>query len=63
LIELSVSWPALANATTSAFEACACSAKDEKSAVLVGCRTLPSTLPPSSLMKRVASFSSCWPKA
>src|ERR1700756_4040404 len=52
LIALSVSCPALANATTSAFELCACSAKEEKSAVLVGCGALPAPLPPH-LRKKV----------
>ena len=31
---------------TLAFDACACSKNDEKSLVLIGWRTLPSTLPP-----------------
>src|SRR5687768_5061703 len=46
LIELMVSPPALARPTILAFEVCACSRNDEKSLVLSGCRTLPSTLPP-----------------
>ncbi len=46
---LTVSPPALASPITLAFEACACSRYDEKSEVLSGCRTLPSTLPPDLL--------------
>src|SRR5262245_44637286 len=46
LIELMVSPPALARPTTLALDACACSRNDEKSLVLSGTRTEPSTLPP-----------------
>jgi len=44
-------------------EACACSRNDEKSEVLSGCRTLPSTLPPLFSTTLVVSFSRSWPKA
>jgi len=46
LIELMVSPPAFARPITFAFEVCACSRNEEKSEVLSGWRTLPSTLPP-----------------
>src|ERR1043166_3363022 len=46
LIELMVSPPALASPMILALDACACSKNDEKSLVLSGWRTLPSTLPP-----------------
>src|SRR3954471_8464675 len=46
LIELMVSPPALARPMTFAFEDWACSRNDEKSLVLSGWRTLPTTLPP-----------------
>src|SRR5437762_9946658 len=46
-IELVVSPPATARATTWAPEACAASRKDEKSSVAIGVRTPPTTLPPS----------------
>src|SRR5262252_11080926 len=46
LIELMVSPPALARPITLAFDACACNRNEEKSLVLIGWRTLPSTLPP-----------------
>src|SRR5215510_5016758 len=46
LIELMVSPPALASPITFAFDVCACSRNDEKSLVLSGWRTLPSTFPP-----------------
>src|SRR5437868_10730981 len=45
LIELMVSPPALARPMTFDFDDCACSRNDEKSLVLRGWRTLPSTLP------------------
>src|SRR6478752_5145369 len=45
LMALTVSPPAFASPITLAFEACACSRNDEKSDVLSGWRTLPSTLP------------------
>src|SRR5437588_711232 len=38
--------PESASAITSALEACACNRKDEKSGVLIGCFTAPTTLPP-----------------
>src|SRR5882762_11988778 len=47
LIELMVSPPALASPMTLAFDACACSRNDEKSLVLIGCFTSPTTLPPA----------------
>src|ERR1700755_2731293 len=46
LIELTVLPPALASPMTLAFDDCACSRNDEKSLLLSGCRTSPSTLPP-----------------
>src|SRR5215475_3635410 len=46
LIELMVSPPALARPITLARDDWACSKNDEKSLVLMGTRTLPSTLPP-----------------
>src|SRR5262249_33236611 len=45
LIELIVSAPALASPMILAFEACACSRKEEKSVPGKGGRTFPSTLP------------------
>ena len=63
LIALMVSPPALARPITLAFEACACSRNEEKSDVLSGCRTLPSTLPPDFSTTLVVSFSRSWPKA
>src|ERR1700722_6240918 len=42
-----VSPPALISATTRAFEACACSRNDEKSWLLIGARTPPTTTPPA----------------
>ena len=44
-------------------EACACSRKDEKSDVLSGCRTAPTTLPPFFVTTLVVSFSNACPKA
>ena len=44
-------------------EACACSRKEEKSDVLSGCRTVPSTLPPDFRTTLLVSFSRSWPKA
>src|SRR5713226_744528 len=46
LIELMVSPPALARPMTCALEDWACSRNDEKSLVLIGALTSPSTLPP-----------------
>src|SRR2546423_12444220 len=46
LIEFVVSPPALASPMILALELCACSRKEEKSALLSGCLTPPSTLPP-----------------
>src|ERR1041384_6670680 len=43
LIELMVSPPALARPIALAFDDCGCNRNDEKSDVLIGCRTLPST--------------------
>jgi hypothetical protein len=63
LIELMVSWPALARPMTLAFDDWACSRKDEKSCVLSGCFTLPKTLPPAAFTTSVTSRSSAWPKA
>ena len=58
LIELMVSPPALARPMTFAFEVCACSRNDEKSVVLSGWRTLPSTLPPFASTTAAVSRSS-----
>jgi hypothetical protein len=44
--ELMVSAPALARPMICAFELCARNRNDEKSLVLSGCRTSPTTLPP-----------------
>ncbi|MCY1373503.1 hypothetical protein D9M69_607850 [compost metagenome] len=63
LIALMVSPPALASASTCALEFCACSRKDEKSEVLSGAFTEPSTVPPFSFTTLVASASRAWPKA
>src|SRR5208282_2014836 len=63
LIELMVSPPALASPTTLALEACACSRNDEKSLVLSGWRTLPSTLPPFFSTTAAVSRSSAYPNA
>jgi len=63
LIALIVSWPALARPITLAFEDCACSRKDEKSCVLSGCLTAPSTVPPEAFTTSLTSRSSAWPKA
>ena len=52
LIALMVSPPALASPMILAFEACACSRNDEKSALLSGALTLPSTLPPLAIDDR-----------
>ena len=51
------------NPTTLAFELCACSRNEEKSDVLSGCLTPPSTLPPAFTTTLVVSFSRSWPKA
>ena len=63
LIELIVSPPALARPMILAFDACACSRKDEKSVPGNGVRTLPSTLPPFFSTTASVSRSSAWPKA
>jgi hypothetical protein len=63
LIELVVSPPALASPMILAFELCACSRKEEKSALLSGCLTPPSTLPPLAVTTAAVSRSSAWPKA
>src|SRR3954451_2989274 len=47
LIELVVSWPALARPTIFAFELCACSTKEEKSDEISGTRTAKTTVPPA----------------
>ena len=46
-----------------AFEACACSTKDDRSGVASGGRTEPSTLPPLAVTTEEASRSSEWPNA
>ena len=46
LMELSRSAPALARPITLAFEACACSMKEEKSEALIGWLITPNTFPP-----------------
>ena len=46
-----------------AFDDCACSRKEEKSEVLSGWRTLPTTLPPLAITTLLVSRSSAWPKA
>src|SRR5258707_4512048 len=63
LIALVVSPPALASPITFAFEDCACSRNDEKSEVLSGCLTPPSTLPPLAVTVAAVSRSSAWPNA
>ena len=63
LIALIVSPPPFAKAMILAFEACACSRKDEKSAVLSGWRTAPTTLPPPATTIAVASRSRACPNA
>jgi len=50
LMEFWVSAPAFARPTTLAFEDCACSKAEEKSDVLIGTRTPPSTCPPFALI-------------
>src|SRR6478672_1349588 len=63
LIELMVSPPALARPMILAFDACACSRNDEKSEVLSGWRTAPSTLPPLAVTTADVSRPSAWPNA
>src|SRR6478672_5799214 len=63
LIELMVSPPALARPMTLAFDDCACSRNDEKSAVLIGARTAPTTLPPFLVTTALVSRSSACPNA
>src|SRR5471032_2281656 len=46
LIELIVSPPALARPMTFALDVCDCSRNEEKSLVLIGARTPPTTVPP-----------------
>src|SRR5208283_2388422 len=58
-----VSPPPLAKATTSAPDPCACRRKDEKSAVLIGWRTDPTTLPPAASTAAVQLASRSLPKA
>ncbi len=58
LIEFVVSPPALASPMTFDLEACACSRKDEKSAVLIGTLTPPATLPPLAVTTADVSRSS-----
>ena len=62
-MELMVSPPALARPITLAFDDCACSRNEEKSVVLSGCLTPPTTLPPAAVTTAVVSRSSAWPKA
>ncbi len=63
LTELMKSPPAFASPTTLAPEPCACSRNEEKSELLSGTFTDPSTLPPACSTKRVVSRSSAWPNA
>ena len=63
LMLLMVSPLPLARPITWALDACACNRKDEKSALAMGWRTLPSTWPPLLLTTAIASRSSEWPKA
>src|ERR1700736_6130724 len=63
LMELMVSPPALARPITLALDDCACSRNEEKSLVLIGTRTLPSTLPPLASTTAAVSRSSAYPKA
>src|SRR4029453_7376469 len=63
LIALVVSPPALASPMTLAFDACACNRKEEKSEVLIGCLTPPSTLPPFAVTTAAVSRSSACPNA
>ncbi|MNV62362.1 hypothetical protein D3C71_1549060 [compost metagenome] len=63
LIALMVSLPALAKPMTLAFDAWACSRKDEKSGVFIGALTLPITLPPEAFTTSEVSRSSAWPNA
>jgi hypothetical protein len=63
LSELLVSLPPLASAITSAPDACACRRNDEKSDVLVGCRTEPATWPPWAFTMRETSASIACPNA
>ena len=63
LIKLMTSWPPVASPMTFAFELCACKRKDEKSGVLSGKGTRPSTLPPLAVTMSQVSFSIAWPKA
>src|SRR4051812_16339826 len=58
LIELMVSPPAFAKPMTLAFDDWACSRNDEKSLVLSGALTPPSTLPPALVTAAVVSRSS-----
>src|SRR3546814_4189691 len=58
LMALMVSPPALARPITLAPEACACSRNEEKSLVLSGCRTAPSTLPTAASTTRSAEHTS-----
>ncbi|MNR45716.1 hypothetical protein D3C85_1645960 [compost metagenome] len=60
---LVVSVVALARATAFALEAEACSRKDEKSLVLGGWRTEPTTLPPAPATDLAVSAASAWPNA
>ncbi|MCY1308355.1 hypothetical protein D9M70_583570 [compost metagenome] len=63
LMLLMVSPLPLARPMTWALEACACSRNEEKSALAIGWRTLPTTCPPLDLTTAIASRSSEWPKA
>ena len=63
LMALVMSEPPLAITTTLAFEACADSRCDEKSAVFSGCRAEPRTLPPAALTNSLAFCSRARPKA
>ncbi|MCY1313468.1 hypothetical protein D9M70_639950 [compost metagenome] len=63
LMAFTVSPPALARASTCAFELCACSMNDEKSLAPSGCFTEPATVPPLACTVLVASPCSAAPKA
>ena len=63
LIELMVSPPALARPMTLAFDDWACSRNDEKSALLSGTRTPPSSLPPAAFTTALVCISRSCPKA
>ena len=63
LTELMASSPPLFMATTSAFEACACSTKEEKSVEPSGAFTEPTTSAPAAFTAPETAASSAAPKA